>query len=182
MLGIFARSRHDALVSRLYGDIVAQARRETLYTDYGVPDTLEGRYDMMVLHAFLALRRLAEGGEEGRRISQELCDRFFMEMDRAFREMGVSDLGVPKRMKTIGEVFAGASNAYAAALAEPTDAALASALARNVYGQVSPPAEADRLAAYVRGCERSLSKAPVPFLLADGLSFTDPGPAGGTSA
>lgn len=168
-------------MSRLYDDIVAQARRETLYADYGVQDTLEGRYDMMVLHAFLALRRLAEGGEEGRRISQELCDQFFTEMDRAFREMGVSDLGVPKRMKTIGEVFAGASGAYAAALAEPTDAALAAALARNVYGQVSPPAQAERLAAYVRRCERALSEAPVPSLLAEGLSFADPEPAGGTS-
>jgi cytochrome b pre-mRNA-processing protein 3 len=185
MLGIFRNRQRDALVSRLYGEIAAQARHPALYLDYAVPDTLEGRYDMMVLHAFLALRRLGHGDDGHRRIAQELCDRFFTEMDRAFREMGVGDIGVPKRMRSIAEIYAGASGAYAAALAADgedaagTGGALAAALSRNVYGQDSPSDDALRLAHYVRSCERRLSSVPVETLVDQGLDYASPQAAAG---
>ena len=174
MLRLFRNRQRDALVSRLYGEIVASARHTALYTDYGVPDSLEGRYDMMVLHAVLALRRLGEGDVEDRRIAQAVCDRFFTEMDRAFREMGVGDVGVPRRMKSIAELYAGASAAYAMALADTGDALLTAALSRNVYEQDTPPPEAYGLADYVRLCERRLASTPVRTLIEDGLEFATP--------
>jgi cytochrome b pre-mRNA-processing protein 3 len=183
MLGIFRNRQRDALVSRLYGEIAAQARHPKLYLDYAVPDTIEGRYDMMVLHAFLALRRLGQGDEDNRRLAQELCDRFFTEMDRAFREMGVGDLGVPKRMQSIAEVYAGASGAYAAALEEGGDgisgAALVSALSRNVYDGDAGADHAIRLADYVRSCERRLAATSLSTLVEQGLAFESPQAADG---
>jgi cytochrome b pre-mRNA-processing protein 3 len=168
------------LVSRLYGEIAAQARHPALYLDYAVPDTLEGRYDMMVLHAFLALRRLGRADDDHRRLAQELCNRFFTEMDRAFREMGVGDVAVPKRMRSLAEIYAGASGAYAAALATDgedaagTGHALAAALSRNVYGQDVPLDEAFRLAEYVRSCEQRLASVPVGTLIDQGLDYARP--------
>jgi cytochrome b pre-mRNA-processing protein 3 len=186
MLGIFRNRQRDALVSRLYGEIAAQARHPSLYLDYAVPDTIEGRYDMMVLHAFLALRRLGQGDDDHRRLAQELCDRFFTEMDRAFREMGVGDMGVPKRMQSIAEVYAGASGAYAAALLadagkETGDAALVSALSRNIYGGDGGADDAARLAGYVRLCEQRLAATSLGTLVEQGLAFASPQAADGAA-
>jgi cytochrome b pre-mRNA-processing protein 3 len=185
MLGIFRNRQRDALVSRLYGEIAAQARHPALYLDCAVPDTLEGRYDMMVLHAFLALRRLGQGDGDQRRVAQEVCDRFFTEMDRAIREMGVGDIGVPKRMQSLASVYAGASGAYTAALAEGAEGAagtgdaLAAALSRNVYGQGRPSDVALRLADYVRSCDQRLASLPVATLVDHGLEFARPQDADG---
>ena len=94
--------------------IVAQARSAAFYTDYGVPDTVLGRFDLIVLH--LVLARLDGDGSSARGIGQKLFDLFCPDLDANLREMGVGDLAVPRRMQNFGEAFYGRQGAYLAAL------------------------------------------------------------------
>jgi cytochrome b pre-mRNA-processing protein 3 len=121
-------------IEAIYGMIVAQAREPLFYAGLGVPDTVNGRFDMVLLHLWMVLRRLrpVEGGSE---LSQALFDHFCGDMDANLREMGVGDLTVPKRMQKFGEAFYGRAAAYDAALdvgAEPLAEPLAQALCRNI--------------------------------------------------
>jgi cytochrome b pre-mRNA-processing protein 3 len=129
--------------------IVAQARLPAFYQVYGVPDTVDGRFELILLHLFVVLRYL-DGDEKDRELGQELFDLFCKDMDRNLREMGVGDLSVPKEMRRIGEAFYGRANVYETALASSNIEALQAVLARNVYGQESPvPEGAARLAHYM---------------------------------
>src|SRR5690242_9073061 len=104
MFGRTKRHIPEATVRALYGAIVAQARAPAFYMNYGVPDTLDGRFELLVLHAFLYFRRLkrepaAEAGEAG----QAVFDLMFLDMDRSLRELGVGDLSVPKKIKRMAQ-------------------------------------------------------------------------------
>ena len=117
-------------IEAIYGMIVAQAREPLFYTGLGVPDTVNGRFDMVLLHLWMVLRRLRPT-EAGADLSQALFDHFCGDMDDNLREMGVGDLTVPKRMQKFGEAFYGRSAAYDLALdagGEP----LAQALCKNI--------------------------------------------------
>jgi cytochrome b pre-mRNA-processing protein 3 len=121
---------------RLYGEIVAQARQPWLYTTAGVPDTVDGRFDMIVLHAFLVFDRLRQEDDEARAFSQAVFDEMFKDMDRSLREMGASDVGVGPKVRRMAEVFYGRTRVYSEALQQSGEGrrqALVSALARNVY-------------------------------------------------
>jgi cytochrome b pre-mRNA-processing protein 3 len=170
----FRRSGQAPNIDALYGMIVAQARSQAFYTDYGVPDTVPGRLDMIVLHLVLLLRQLP--GENGgpSPTGQRLFDRFCRDIDDNFREMGVGDLTVPKEMQKVAEAFYGRARAYEAALAGDDPAVLEGAVARNVFGVSEPPLGARRLAAYMREASRRLG-APQPQALVRGeLDFPDP--------
>jgi cytochrome b pre-mRNA-processing protein 3 len=150
--------RPGRTIAALYGAIVAQAREPRFYAAYGVPDTVLGRFDLLVLHLALLLRRLREG-DATRALAQGVFDAFCRDMDHNLREMGISDQGVPHQMRRVGEAFYGRARAYDAALAEVADDALVQALARNVYaGAGEPHIAAIRLAAYVRDVVSTLSK------------------------
>ena len=129
------RQRRET-IDRLYGAIVAQARAPAFYADLGVPDTVSGRFDMLVLHVYLVYRRLASEPAT-RAAGQELFDRFCSDMDGTLRERGVGDLAVPRKMRTIGEAFYGRVRVYEGALAATDEAALAAALEKNVFGGAS---------------------------------------------
>jgi cytochrome b pre-mRNA-processing protein 3 len=143
----FWRPRLDpsGTIEAIYGMIVTQAREPLFYRDLGVPDTVNGRFDLLVLHLWMVLHRLRQtaGGVE---LSQALFDRFCDDMDGNLREMGVGDLAVPKRMRAFGEGFYGRAAAYDRALAEDLDA-LARALNRNILDSGALN-NARRLAAY----------------------------------
>jgi cytochrome b pre-mRNA-processing protein 3 len=175
MFGLFRNRTHDAVATRLYGALTQAARRPVLFVDLGVPDTVEGRYDMMVLHLFLLAQRLQTGSAGARQIGQAVCDRFFTEMDRAMREMGVGDLTVPKKMTKIAELYAGCSQAYAAALAETDNDALAAAIVRNVYeGHTEMAPQASALADYMRATTAWLAGLPEAELVDALPAFPDP--------
>lgn len=146
---LFQRGPRPA-ASTLYGAIVAQSRRPGFYRDLRVPDTVAGRFDMIVLHLVLVSRRLARAGGQGQRLAQEVFDLFCRDMDGNLREMGVGDLTVPKRMREFAEAFYGRRTAYDGALADPGGPALADALARNVLGRNGADGDAQALAVYVR--------------------------------
>ena len=94
-------------IEAIYGMIVTQAREPIFYRDLGVPDTVNGRFDLLLLHLWLLLRHLrtVQGATE---LSQALFDRFCEDMDDNLREMGVGDQTVPKRMRAFGEAFTAA--------------------------------------------------------------------------
>jgi cytochrome b pre-mRNA-processing protein 3 len=173
---LFRRDPQAASITALYGAIVAQARHPGFYLDFGVPDTPEGRFDMIVLHLALVCRRLgrAEGPDQGpaRTLSQAVFDMFCRDMDHSLREMGVGDLGVPKKMQKLGEAFYGRLDAYDRALAVAGDEDLAAALRRNVLGEGAPAAP--RLAAYVRTVADHLAASAIADLGSGKLGFTDP--------
>jgi cytochrome b pre-mRNA-processing protein 3 len=161
-------------IDRLYGAIVAQARAPAFYADLDVPDTLSGRFDMMVLHVYLVYRRLAS--ESGTRAAgQELFDRFCADMDGTLRERGIGDLAVPRKMRAIGEAFYGRARSYDAALAAAEDAALAAALEKNVFGGgAGLAAQGRRLAAYVRRTEAVLARLNAEAIVGGSLAFPEP--------
>lgn len=133
-------------IETIYGMIVAQARQPAFYAALHVPDTVDGRFDMVLLHLWMVLRVLRQG-PDGEGPAQKLFDRFCTDMDDNLREMGVGDLTVPKRMRKFGEAFYGRSAAYDAAL-EAGHAELASSLNRNIFNEADATG-AERLAAYV---------------------------------
>ena len=160
-------------IERLYGAIVAQARRPAFYVDFGVPDTVEGRFDLLVLHLHLANDRLAAAGEDGIAFGQELIDYFFGDMDASLREIGIGDLKVPKKMRTLAEAYLGRSALYGEATKAENKAALAKALARNVLA--SDDAEAGQaLAAYALQAAKGLRLQSPEALFAAEVSFPEP--------
>ncbi len=145
--GLFGRRSHDRAGFGLYGNVVAAARDPYLYERLGVPDTLDGRFDVVGLHAFLLIRRLRVLPEPGPELAQAVFDAMFSDMDVNLREMGVSDLSVGKRVKAMWEAFHGRAQAYEAALSVDDRAALAAAIARNVWrGSDGPSGAAMSLA------------------------------------
>jgi len=165
-------------IRRLYGAIVAQARTPEFYADYAVPDTIEGRFDMVVLHVYLVFRRLASAGEAVRARGQEMFDLFIEDMDASLRELGVGDLSVPRRVRAMAEGYYGRAGAYDAALIVDGDDTLAAALLRNVYaGNEKAEAGARRLARYVRRAEMRLAGVNAGEIESAAFAFPDPGEA-----
>ncbi len=169
--GVRRRNRSQ-IVDSLYGEIVAAARRPRLYADWQVPDTPLGRFEMVSLHLFLFLHRLrGENAGALREISQEVTDLFFREVDHSLRELGIGDLGVPKRMKKLARMFYGRLNAYGQALDSVDRNALADALRRNIAPERTVWNEAEALAAYVFDAQESLAALADEDLLSGKLRF-----------
>ncbi|MBB5754770.1 ubiquinol-cytochrome C chaperone family protein [Prosthecomicrobium pneumaticum] len=172
---LFGRARREAAIADgLYGAIVAQARQPALYADFGVPDTIDGRFDMVVLHTFLLFHRLK--GEEAprRRLGQLVFDRFVKDMDRSLRELGVGDLSVPKKLKKMGESFYGRVDAYDAALSAGDHTALMAALARNVWPDFAGATGVGPLARYVEAAAAAIEKQSFERIAAGALDFPAP--------
>jgi cytochrome b pre-mRNA-processing protein 3 len=158
-----ARRASKALIEQILGEIVAAARRPELYEALCAPDRFDGRFELLALHAGLVLRRLTALGGLADFIAQDLVNSLFAHFDDTLREMGLSDVGVAKRLKAMGRAFYGRNAAYAAALDAGSSAELAAALARNVYGAADPgaAARAAELAHYVRSLDAALAATPI---------------------
>jgi cytochrome b pre-mRNA-processing protein 3 len=173
---LFRRSPKPTIAS-LYGAIVAQARAPRFYEDYAVPDTVLGRFDMVVLHVVLIVRRLRDGSRAQQTLAQALFDAFCRDIDQNLREMGISDQGVPKHMQRVGEAFYGRAKAYEAALGADRDRALVEALLRNIYaGVAEAEVAAVALAHYVRGAAQHLADQGLKGLEAGIVRFPEPAP------
>jgi hypothetical protein len=160
-------------IDDLYGAIVAQSRRAAFYTGYGVPDTIEGRFDLIVLHIVLLLARLDRAGRAARGIGQGLFDRFCRDLDGNLREMGVGDLAVPKRMRQFGEAFYGRQAAYLDAFAAANRRKLEKALARNIFQGIDG-AGPRLLARYARALAHRFEVQNQAALLRGAVVFPDP--------
>lgn len=147
---LFKKDPLDEPARTLYARIVDQARQPAFYRHLGVPDSLDGRFELVILHVFLALRRLRSAGTDSTDFGQHLFDVMFQDMDQCLREIGVGDTGVSIRIKRMVEGFYGRVAAYDSGL-DNTDDTLEEALTRNLYGTVTPrQADLDAVAAYIR--------------------------------
>jgi len=163
-------------IEAIYGMIVTQAREPIFYRDLGVPDTVNGRFDLLLLHLWLLLRRLRTVAQGGTELSQALFDRFCEDMDDNLREMGVGDQTVPKRMRAFGEAFYGRVQAYDQAYDQATDTdseALAQAICKNILNGAGMD-QARRLAAYAGAASADLGRTGDPALLLGSFKFPAP--------
>ena len=173
--GLFRRTPKQDNIDALYGAIVAQGRAQAFYRDFGVPDTVTGRLEMILIHTFLLFRRARGGDGVLRGIGQGVFDRFCDDMDANLREMGVGDLAVPKHMQRIGEAFYGRAAVYDAALDANDQEALMRGVMRNVFPEGPGQTErADGLAAYIQAADVELSRADDTHLAGGQISFPVP--------
>jgi cytochrome b pre-mRNA-processing protein 3 len=179
LLSLIRRGRHERVGFELYGAAVTAAREPFLYTGLGVPDTLDGRFDMVGLHAFLLIQRLKREPAPGPALAQAVFDAMFSDMDVNLREMGVGDLSVGRKVRVMWEAFHGRAAAYAEAMNAGDMASLDAALERNVWRGIPPPsgstqalrrvtlAQAAHLSTQILG---SLARGTVDFLSAEEAS------------
>ena len=159
---------------KLYDQIVLAARQAVFYQHLGVPDDLDGRFEMIALHQHLALRRLRLEAPKHAVLGQALFDVMFTDMDRSLRLMGVSDISIGKRVKAMVKAFYGRVAAYDAGL-EGDDQALIDALDRNLYGTVNGGGPASRqMLDYMRASDQLLQSADSDMIAAGTIAFAPP--------
>ncbi|MEM9734525.1 MAG: ubiquinol-cytochrome C chaperone family protein [Pseudomonadota bacterium] len=166
------RGQH-AHAHALYGAVVAHARDPEFFAKHNVPDTFDGRFEMLVIHLFLIHERLKDEPKQARSISQNVFDLFIDDMDAALREAGVGDQTVPKRIAKMTQVFYGRTGAFGEALvSDDVQAALADAIERNLFADMEADGHQYGLAAYMKAQYEhlralpweSVAKAGDPFL------------------
>lgn len=174
---LFTHHRRERVAAELYVKLVEQARSPAFYTACGVPDTLDGRFEALALHAFLVLHRLKREAPPAPGFAQALFDHMVSDMDLSLREIGVTDFSIGKKVKAMGRGFYGRVVAYDHGLAADDPAALEAALRRNLYGTVEPqPGQVRAVAAYLRREVAGMAAQPVAAFLAGEVRF---GPAPG---
>jgi cytochrome b pre-mRNA-processing protein 3 len=177
LLNIFYKGRHERAGFALYTEAVHAARAPVYFQSFGVPDTLDGRFDLVGLFATLVIRRLRALPDPGPAVAQAVFDAMFADMDFNLRELGVGDLSLPKRMKAMWEAFHGRALAYQSVLASGDAAGLEAALARNVWRGAPPDRAAGALAAATLRQDRHLATQDLPALQAGRIDFL-PAPQG----
>ena len=167
MLKMLGKSKsRTARVQNLHRALVNRAREPVFFTQFNVADTLDGRFDLLVLHAFLLLERLREAGQGY--LAQGLVDTIFLGFDEGLRDLGTGDMGMGRRMKAIADAFYGRMRAYGAS---SDVSAMSGALRRNLYrGAEDREAQSEALAQYVFAARDHLARADV------GVGMVDFGP------
>ncbi|MBM3620107.1 MAG: ubiquinol-cytochrome C chaperone [Alphaproteobacteria bacterium] len=176
MFGVFRRrAQSRQSLAALYAALATQARSPAFYAELGVPDTVDGRFDLLVLHAWLVMQRLDEEPESGP-LKQDLFDTMFDHLDLTVREMGAQDLGVGRRIKRMAEGFQGRASAFREAWLAGNEAALREALRRNVFGKASAADDSvANLSHYIGATMACLKKADLTALLAGRIAWPTPG-------
>lgn len=179
---LFGRHPHKASATLLYGHMVRQSRLPVFYTDFGVADTVEGRFDLLAVHVAMLMGRLkrveAENATAAEDLTQTMVDLMFADMDVNLRETGVSDLSVGRKVRKLAESFYGRLLAYETALSADTDQTalneLALALSRNLYRSVEHHACADAMARYTLNLSKILKDIPTAQIMVGDVSLGAP--------
>lgn len=165
IFGLFRKSPSTDAVYAVYSAIVAQSRQARFYADWGVPDTVTGRFDMISLHLALLFRRLRSEGDEASRFAQAVFDLFFRDMDRSLREMGVTDIGVPKKIQKMTSAFYPLLASVNEAIDSGDPATVEAVLTRNILAEGSATG-APALAAYLIAEAGRIEAQPVTDIVA----------------
>ena len=177
MFGLFkSKKRYEQESWDLFIAAQDAARNAYFYENLEVPDTTQGRFDLLLVHIFLIINRIKDE-KGGPQLGQALFDTAFLNIDEGYREIGVGDMGVPKRMKKHMLAFNGRMHAYEQALQhENAREELASALDRNLYNLVhfEKPDTLNRMTAYVLDNAAQLQSAPVSDIMAGQVTFMPP--------
>jgi cytochrome b pre-mRNA-processing protein 3 len=171
IFGLFKKkNQNQAIVDRQYSTLTSLARVPFFYSDLDVPDTVMGRFEMLSLHMFLFQRRMRNEGPS-RDIAQVLIDDFFQDVDHSLRELGIGDMGVPKRMKKLAKMYFGRTAAYSEALDHGDREALSAALTRNVRPDTGGWPEAGLLADYVIAADKLLAEQSDEAICAGSVAY-----------
>lgn len=169
-----SKNPYERQAKSAYAAVLEHIRRPEFYTAHAVPDTFDGRFDLMLAHIFLVIdRMMQEGDPESNAFNQALFDAVFADMDQTLREMGIGDMGIPKHMRRMMKAFNGRMHAYEAAMRGD---GLQSALAKNLYGTIpdAPPMALEKMALYMQKSVARL-RAQDAAEIADGrICFADP--------
>ena len=159
LMSFFRRANPDEQAAQaIYVSIVAQARNMPFYSVYGVPDSVDGRFDMIVLHAMLVMRRLRAEAEATKGLAQALFDYMFDDMDRSLREIGVGDMSVGKHIKKMAKAFYGRASECEAGL-DGSEGVMSDALKRTLYRSATPTdAQIAAMSRYLRHADAALAK------------------------
>ncbi len=164
-------ARQRTTARELYGAVVALARTPIFYAAYGVPDTPEGRFELIVLHLSVVIERLNGGGAGGRTLARLLGETFVTDMDDNMREMGVGDLAVPKKLKRAAAGLYERAQRYRAALAAGAgDRELHGLAGEFLLGPQAAAPAVDRMAVYIRHLADRVAVNPLDELLAGKLT------------
>lgn len=148
------------MAERLYAACAAQARRPVFYTDMGVPDRIDARFELYTLHVLLMILRLRDEGQAGADTAQDLFDTYVSALDNTLRELGVGDVAVGKKMRRLGEAMYGRMMAYETAILADDHDALATALSRNILESDSASPEMRAMAEYAMRARTALGEQP----------------------
>jgi cytochrome b pre-mRNA-processing protein 3 len=171
LFGLLGSRRHERAGFALYTRSVEAARDPLYFERLGVPDTMDGRFDLIGLFTALTIRRLRLAGPPGPKLAQAVFDAMFADLDFNLRELGVGDLSVAKRMREMWEAFHGRALAYDAPLTQGDHAALADALGRNVWRGAAPAGAAEALARATLAQDAFLASQPLSALAAGEITF-----------
>ena len=154
MLNALRRNTEKArLVRALYETLTAQARQPVFFVQFGVADTLDGRFDLVALHAWLVFERLHACGMD--EVAHGLSDALFVGFDEALRDLGAGDMGMGRKIKQMGDAFNGRVTAYRAASSEME---LMEAILRNLYrGDINHKLDALAVARYAQSARACLA-------------------------
>jgi cytochrome b pre-mRNA-processing protein 3 len=170
------RAARKEAAEKIYDAIVAQSRNPAFYLRCGVPDTLSGRFDMLVIHMFVVLQILKLGGREGQLLAQEIVEAFIREMDTMVRDLGVSDRNVPKEVRKIAQLFYGQLLAYSTALQRNDTKGLAGEVWKSFQsgeGAASATIAADSISTYMRQAIKNIQEMPLNMLLQGNIRFPE---------
>jgi cytochrome b pre-mRNA-processing protein 3 len=175
LFGLLRRRTHERAGFALYTAAVSAAREPALFGDDAVPDTLEGRFDLIALHAALLVRRLHRDPDpRGPAMAQAVFDAMFADMDLNLREMGVGDMSIAKRVRRMWEDFHGRALAYEGALDAGDRVALEAALARNIWSGEPPEGAVSRFADHALALDAALAAQPFGEFVAGRVNFRVP--------
>ncbi len=155
----------------IYGSLVSSARNPVLYRDLNVPDTMNGRFDMMVIHVFILAHRLKDADKKCQALSQAIFDAFLLDMDRGMREEGVGDISIPKKLKKMTQIYYGRLRAYEKPLEEGDRPALAEIINRNIFTDAHEDKSAALIANYMLDLHAHLKTLPDQEILQGTLAI-----------
>lgn len=178
IFGLFGKKNGNRrIVEKQYAALTKAARHPYLYQALDVPDTVMGRFEMLSAVLILYFRRTRASATSGQEIAQEIVDAFFEDVDHSIRELGVGDVGVPKRMKKFAGMFYGRLESYAAALDTGDHAGLALALKRNIHPEAGEDAPSMQgLADYLFAAEKAMAAVGEDAVETGALAVAEPGP------
>lgn len=173
------RAARKEAAEKIYDAIVAQSRNPGFYIRCGVPDTLSGRFDMLVIHMFVVLQILKLGGREGQLLAQEIVEAFIREMDTMVRDLGVSDRSVPKEVRKIAQLFYGQLLSYSTALQRNDLKGLSGEVWKSFQSSEGDDREvaiaSEAIATYIRQSIKSIQEMPLNMLLQGNIRFPEIG-------
>ncbi len=168
------RAARKQAAAGLYQTVRSQSRHPVFYADWGVADTMDGRFDALCLHIAPLLGRLRKAGPHGAKLAQSVFDAMFRDIDQTLRETGVGDLGVPKHMARMMKAFNGRTHVYCTAIDARDAAALETAIARNLYRTEVPPRESADVAAYILSVSEMLGAMTLEDFMRGHVTYPAP--------